>query len=324
MKKKILIIITGGTITMKDYNDSIDISEKLLSKLNSSNVLSSYDLDYEVEIFSSKPSPNFSCYDMFSLCRYIEKKILTNSFDGFVIAHGTDTIEETSFFLDLYFSDLKFPIVFTGSMKTFFDPSYDGYENLISSVLVASKNQAKKYGVLIAFNNNIISALGVSKFHTQNIDSFKSINIPYVGNIQNGIVSFNYIPNRFILSKISKIKNNIFIYKSFSGDNGLFLKYNNVDFDGLIIEGFGNGNLPENLLYFLRNTINKKIPIIISSRVPDGLLFQNYSYPGGGKNLSKLGCLFNESLNSQKLRILLVYLTSLDYSFFDIQKFFSK
>ena len=109
-----------------------------------------------------------------------------------------------------------------------------------------------------------------------------------------------------------------------SADFCLFLKYNNVDFDGLIIEGFGNGNLPENLLSFLRQTINKKIPIIISSRVPDGLLLQNYNYPGGGKNLSNLGCLFYDSLNSQKLRILLLYLTSLDYSFLDIKKFFTK
>ena len=76
MKKRILIIFTGGTITMKDYNGSIDISKKILSKINSSTLLSNSDLDVEVEIFSSKPSPKFSISDMLVLGKFINKNIL--------------------------------------------------------------------------------------------------------------------------------------------------------------------------------------------------------------------------------------------------------
>ena len=323
MKKKILIIITGGTITMEDYNSSIDISEKLLSKLYSSNVFSEFNLEFTVNIFSSKPSPNFSCFDMFSLAKYIDKKIKKNLYSGVVVAHGTDTIEETSFFMDLYFSKLSVPIVFTGSMKIFTDPLYDGYKNLISSILVVSDNHSKNYGVLLVFNNNIMSPIFASKFNTNSIDAFKSINFPNVGYLKNNSIFFENKPRRYSFPKITKLADNVLIYKTYPGDPGSFFENLNSFSDSIIIEGFGNGNVSNTLVPSIKKLLNLKTPVFISSRVPTGSLNSIYNYSGGGKYLIDLGCFCMPNLSSQKTRIFLVYFNSLGFSYKDLSSFIS-
>lgn len=322
VKKRILIIFTGGTITMKDFNGSIDISKKILSKINSSTLLSNFDLDVEVEIFSSKPSPKFSISDMLVLGKFIDEKISCNSYDGFVIAHGTDTIEETSFFLNLYFSNLSVPIVLTGSMKVFSDNLYDGYDNLISSIFVASNSLTKNYGVLVIFKNIIMSALHVSKFHTENLDSFKSIDFPNVGTIESNNINFYFKPNRFNLPKIDSINDDVFIYKTYSGDSGYFLENSNINYSALVIEGFGSGNVSEFLLPKIKDLLSNGIPVAICTRVPEGPLKTNYNYPGGGNNLRELGCIFYNSIDSHKMRIFLAYLISCKFSFNEINTFF--
>lgn len=324
VKKSILIIITGGTITMKNYNDSIDISKELLANLKSSKLLVDYNLEYNVEIFSSIPSPKFSTQNMFSLAKFIEKKIADNIYSGFVIAHGTDTLEETSLFLELYFSNLQVPIILTGSMKPFLSPFFDGYDNIVSSVMVASNHQSIFYGVLVTFNNNIISSLHVSKFHSENIDSFKSINYPNVGFISDNKIFFEYKPVRFVLPRIKSLVDNVYIYKTFSGDLGNYLKNSQLLFDALVIEGFGNGNVPEFLLPHIKRFLSLQIPVAITTRVPKGFINNSYDYPGGGKNLSNIGCLFSSTFNSQKMRIFLVYLLSLKFNFKKIKEIFNK
>lgn len=321
-RKKILIIITGGTITLKKFNNSVNIPDKLISKLRSSEILKNHNLDFEVNNFSSKPSPNFSLSNMFNLAIFIEKRFIENKYSGFVILHGTDTIEETSFFLDLYFSDLKVPIVLTGSMKVFLDPLYDGYNNLISSVIVASNYISRDYGVLVVFNNKVMSSLHVSKYHTNDIDSFKSINFPDVGYVMNGNVFLENYPKRFSLPQVKSINDNCFIYKTFPGDSGIFLKELGSIFEALVIEGFGDGNVPDSLVPIITSLIEKKIPVAITSRVPNGILSNFYTYVGGGDFLSKLGCLSLPELNSQKMRIFLVYLTSLSINFDDLNNIF--
>ena len=307
---------------MKDYNGSIDISKKILSKINSSTSLSNFDLDVEVEIFSSKPSPKFSFSDMLVLGKFIDEKISCNSYDGFVIAHGTDTIEETSFFLNLYFSNSSVPIILTGSMKVFSDKLYDGYDNLISSIYVALNPLTKNYGVLVIFKNIIMSALHVSKFHTENLDSFKSINFPNVGIIDSGKIHFHFKPYRFNLPKIDSINGDVFIYKTYSGDSGYFLEKSKIEYNALVIEGFGSGNVPEFLLPKIKDLLSKEIPVAICTRVPEGPLKTNYNYPGGGHNLHELGCIFYHFIDSHKMRIFLAYLISCKFSFSEINNFF--
>lgn len=322
LKKKILIILTGGTITMDAFSNSINISDNILNKINSSIQKTNINLSIDLEVFSSIPSPHFSCEKMLSLCKFIDKKISMNLYSGFVIAHGTDTIEETSFFLELYFSKSSFPIVFTGAMKNYFDESYDGFDNLISSVIVCSKINFINFGVSVVFNNLIFSSIFVSKLHTKNLDSFKSINFPEIGRFENGDVSFFNFPKRYSFRKINSITSKVYIYKTYSGDSGeSFQNYVNIDFDAIVVEGFGSGNVPLGLSEFISNFISKNKIIAITSRVPYGLLDNFYDYAGGGNHLKKIGCIFDRRLNTQKMRIFLIYLISLGFSFDDLKKY---
>ena len=137
------------------------------------------------------------------------------------------------------------------------------------------------------------------------------------------IVAFDPFLNRFNLPKIDSINDDVFIYKTYSGDSGYFLENSNINYSALVIEGFGSGNVSEFLLPKIKDLLSNGIPVAICTRVPEGPLKTNYNYPGGGKNLRELGCIFYNSIDSHKMRIFLAYLISCKFSFYEINNFFN-
>jgi L-asparaginase len=102
---------------------------------------------------------------------------------------------------------------------------------------------------------------------------------------------------------------NVGIYKTYTGDDGSILKHYS-SMNGLIIEGFGRGNVPENIVSSIQELIDQGVTIMITSRVPKGRPFATYPYKGGAKHLVEMGCYLSPHLNSQKARILLIFALS--------------
>ena len=307
MSKKVLLILTGGTISMDHHkdlsNDVIEFQKQHLVNLRHS-VLN--DIQIDTHVFLMKPSPHMTPNDMLDLSKFIQSKIYENDYDGFVITHGTDTLEETAFFLDLYFNQIETPIIFTGSMRNYSDIAYDGLNNIVSSILVATHPNSKNKGVLVVLNDTIHHPYEVTKSHTVSLDTFQSLEFGPIGVVDDlEIVYYRSFQKQFQLSQPTSLHHNVAIYKTYTGDTGQLLRHFK-DFDGVIIEGFGRGNVPPAIVEHIEYLIKNNVSVMITSRVPKGRPFPTYPYLGGAKQLTEIGCVLSPHLNSQKARLLLM------------------
>src|SRR6056297_1480681 len=157
LMKKIAVITTGGTIAMtSDPILGVIPSDKVNRKLNEIPEINEI-AETELIEFSNIPSPHITPDKMLELSNLVKKIIKSEDFDGVVITHGTDTLEETAYFLDLMIDNNK-PVVMTAAMRDWNEPSTDGPRNLIASIRVATKPAAIEEGVLVCLNDEIHAA----------------------------------------------------------------------------------------------------------------------------------------------------------------------
>ncbi len=304
---KIYMIFTGGTISMKIDDVSHTVKPALSAKEIMQSLLHS-ELYHELEVieFSEIPSPSMTPIMMLEISRLIKKLIQENDPTGFVVVHGTDTLEETAFFLDTAI-ETKIPIVVTGSMKSSSELGFDGINNLVSSILVAKSTKSRGRGVLVVMNDQINAASEVTKSNTLSLDTFKSLDYGPLGIVDNKEVLFHrdvtIYRNKI---EIDQMVDKVYLLKAFAGSDSLLIDYL-VDnkANGIVIEALGRGNLPPRMISGIERALSNKIPVIICSRCPSGRALDSYGYVGGGKYLTDMGCIMASSLNGQKARILL-------------------
>lgn len=244
--------------------------------------------------------------ELLQIARQVNELVKKPTVNGVVITHGTDTLEETAFFLDLYFNQIETPIIFTGSMRNYSDIAYDGLNNIVSSILVATHPNSKNKGVLVVLNDTIHHPYEVTKSHTVSLDTFQSLEFGPIGVVDDlEIVYYRSFQKQFQLGQPTSLHHNVAIYKTYTGDTGHLLRHFK-DFDGVIIEGFGRGNVPPAIVEHIEYLIENNVSVMISSRVPKGRPFPTYPYVGGAKQLTEIGCVLSPHLNSQKARLLLM------------------
>jgi L-asparaginase len=163
--KKILVIHTGGTISMKEDEETGAVRPDEKHPLHDVTPPLASLGDIFVEELFHLPSPHITPQEMLQLRNKIEEKIANEQMEGIVVTHGTDTLEETAYFLDLTVQT-DVPIVVTGAMRSSNEIGADGLYNLISSVKVAGSEEARGKGVLVVLNDEIHTAKNVTKTHT--------------------------------------------------------------------------------------------------------------------------------------------------------------
>jgi len=307
-KKTIIVIFTGGTISMErnqntNKNQIIDNQNELIA--NISNEIKNVHL--ETKLFSLKPSPSITPSDMFELAKLTNTLLEQPHIDGIVITHGTDTLEETAYFLDLYLASSK-PVVFTGSMRSFSELGFDGLSNLVSSILVAAHDESRNKGVLVCLNDEVNTASEVTKSHTLSLDTFKSLEFGPIGIVeQENVIYTRKAPDFRKIIKPENIENSVEIVKVAAGTSSLILNFLiESGVKGIVIEALGRGNVPPQMVAGIKNAIDHNIPVVLTSRCPKGRVLDNYGYDGGGHHLRTLGVIFTHNLNAQKARIRLI------------------
>ncbi len=261
----------------------------------------------EVIEFSEIPSPSMTPQMMLEIANLIKNIIKTKDPIGFVVIHGTDTLEETAFFLDTAI-DTEIPIVVTGSMKSSSELGFDGINNLVSSILVAKSTKSHNRGVLVVMNDQINAASEVTKSNTLSLDTFKSLDYGPLGVVDNKEVLYHRSVT-LLRSKleIDSIENQVFLLKAYAGCDSLLIDYLlDNQAKGIVVEALGRGNLPPMMIPGIERAIKMNVPVIICSRCPSGRALDSYGYLGGGKYLTDMGCIIASSLNGQKARILLM------------------
>jgi L-asparaginase len=242
--------------------------------------------------------------DMMYVKKIIEKECAENGYDGVVITHGTDTMEETAFLLDLTLQ-ADIPVVLTGAMRSSNDIGADGLHNLISAVRTAEEEQAKEKGVLVVFNDEIHAAAEVTKAHTTNVSAFQSMMSGPVGSVTADKIIFHYHPVRQEKIPVNEINQKVALLKACAGmDSDILYALKDMNYDGVVIEAFGQGNLPPGMIQGIETLIKAAgIPVVIVSRCPRGPVSPVYDYKGGGRHLRDLGVIFCQNLSGPKARI---------------------
>ena len=300
--KKILVLHTGGTISMQaDQNGAVESSPinpmtQVTSPLENIEVVS---VD-----FLNLPSPHIQIDHMMMIYKKIREE--ASHFDGFVITHGTDTLEETAYFLDTMSIPQK-PIVMTGAMRSSNELGSDGIYNYRTALRVAADEKSADKGVLVVMNDEIHAAKYVTKTHTTNVSTFQTPTHGPLGLVTKREILFFKAADKRVRFDLQAINGVVPIIKSYADMDTLLLDaLVEAPISGLVIEALGAGNLPPASISAIKKLINKQLPIVLVSRCFNGIAEPVYAYDGGGIQLEELGVLFVKELNSQKARIKLL------------------
>lgn len=305
--KKVAIIFNGGTISMK-VDERIQAAVPSLSGEEIMAMVTGVEGYAKIEshTFSSLPSPHVTPEMMFELSKKVEELVNREDIDGVVITHGTDTLEETAYLLDLTL-DTKKPIVITGAMRSSSELGYDGPFNLAASICTAISDEAKNRGVLVCFNGELNSAREVTKANSMALNAFRTPNFGPIGIVDNNNVIFYRKCPKGTHIHINKLESKVALIKCAAGMDGDFIDYA-VDkgYKGIVIEALGRGNIPKDMVPAVKRALDKQIPIVVVSRCFEGRVFESYGYEGGGKHLKDLGVIFGDTMPGQKVRIKLM------------------
>ncbi|SEN42053.1 L-asparaginase [Amphibacillus marinus] len=316
--RKIAIIHTGGTIAMaEDQAGSVaPVSDHPLSE--HLNELQSKALIEEIFLFDL-PSPHMTPVKMLELGQKISQLIETECFDGVIVTHGTDTLEETAYFLDL-FLHVGAPIVITGAMRSSNEVGSDGLYNLMSAIRVVCDNEAQNKGIMVVMNDEIHSAAYCTKTSTSNIATFQSPQFGPIGILTKQDVYFYHKWIKHDQIEFDTITKTVPLIKAYAGMDQAFIEsICRLPLDGLVIEAFGQGNLPPDIVYPLVKLIKASIPVVIVSRSFMGVVQPTYGYDGGGQQLKERGLFFAKRLSGPKARIKLMALLEAKYNWEQIK-----
>jgi len=327
-KPKIRIIATGGTIA--GVSSSTTSSAYTAGQVGVDVLIAAVPQMLNVADVSGEQLVNIGSQDMndkvwLKLAQRINELLNNEGYDGVVITHGTDTMEETAYFLNLTVHSDK-PVVLVGSMRPSTGISADGPGNLYSGVVAAASPASKGRGVICCMNNDLLDAKDVIKMHTTDVATFKAANYGKIGIIYNGeAVYTRQTTNVHTTESVFQVDTNTVLPKV-----GIVYGYANcspipmqgfVDagFDGIVLAGVGDGNFYKDVFDVALKAREKGIQVVRSSRVPTGPTQLN-----GEVDDEKYQFVASLALSPQKARILLMLALTKTHDWKEIQEYFNK
>lgn len=319
--KHLLVIHTGGTISMSQDQSNKVVTNDINPISLHQDVINQYAQIDELNPFNV-PSPHMTIQHVKQLKDIILEAVTNKYYDGFVITHGTDTLEETAFLLDLILG-IEQPVVITGAMRSSNEIGSDGLYNYISAIRVTSDEKARHKGVMVVFNDEIHTARNVTKTHTSNTNTFQSPNHGPLGVLTKDRVQFHHMPYRQQALENVNEKLNVPLVKAYMGMPGdIFSFYSREGIDGMVIEALGQGNMPPSALEGIQQLVSLNIPIVLVSRSFNGIVSPTYAYDGGGYQLAQQGFIFSNGLNGPKARLKLLVALSNNLDKAEIKSYF--
>ena len=302
MPKKILVLHTGGTISMQADASGAVVTSSDNPMNHVSNPLEGIQV-HSLDFFNL-PSPHIKPKHMLALYQKIKEE--ADNYDGVVITHGTDTLEETAYFLDTM-EVPHMPIVLTGAMRSSNELGSDGVYNYLSALRVASDDRAADKGVLVVMNDEIHAAKYVTKTHTTNVGTFQTPTHGPLGLITKREILYFKTAEPRVRFDLDHIQGLVPIISAYAGMTDELIDMLDLEqLDGLIIQAFGAGNIPKETAQKLESLLQKGIPVALVSRCFNGIAEPVYAYQGGGVQLQKSGVFFVKELNAQKARLKLL------------------
>jgi len=301
---QVAILTTGGTIAMQ-HDAAAGGAVPTLGAADLAAALSAGLPKVRTEEVVNLPSSHFTLETLQTIRERVAALAVEPDVTGIVVTHGTDTLEESAYLLDLTVPGEK-TVVVTGAMRTVSDAGYEGYANLAAAVRVAAAPAARGLGTVVVLNDEVHAARYVTKMHTLNPATFQSPGWGPVGRVEGDGVIIGHRPERCV-HPWRGLEPNVSLLKLAAGMEADLLEDALArGVRGVVIEALGGGRVPPWWLPALERARDRGVTIMIASRCPSGRVWDSYGYPGAYHTLADLGCLFAEGLNGQKARIKLM------------------
>lgn len=311
MKKNIVIIATGGTIAgtalsqteALHYTSAVLPVERLIDDIPALKSIARITGEQIAQIDSADMNQTI----WLKLVKRINELLASDQVDGIVVTHGTDTMEETAYFLNLTVKGAK-PVVLVGAMRPVNAISTDGPMNLYNAVSLAQDPKAAGVGVLVSLNDTINCSRDVTKTNTALQDTFKAPELGYLGYMQDGNPYFYRLPTRkhtvsteFDITGLTELPKVEILYGYVDSSEVMVNAAVAAGAKGIVYAGVGNGGMSETMKKAMTQIARQGIVIVRSTRVSSGIVTRN-----GAVNDDICGFVVADTLNPQKARVLLM------------------
>ncbi|WP_051208238.1 asparaginase [Propionicicella superfundia] len=294
----------GGTITMTP-GDSGGVQPTLTAADLAASVPGLSEVcEIRVDTLASIPSPSFPITRFWDVAEWGREQVDQGA-SGVMLAQGTDTIEESSFLLDLYW-ELPHPFIVTGAMRAPRQVSADGPANLLTAAVVASSGALRDQGVLVVLDQTAHAARVVRKTHSWAVSTFQSPGFGPVGFVIEGRLRARPMPRPAVRIAAPLSDPYVPLLETFVGDDGTTLRaVLDAGADGVVLGAFGVGHLPARVARVVAEAA-ADVPIVVASRTGSGgTLRETYGYEGSEIDLGRKGAILAGALDPRKARTLL-------------------
>jgi L-asparaginase len=300
---KVIVLTTGGTIGHRSEADGVATMSFDPAGLVSAIALPGVEIEFRAVML--KGSMDVVPDDWVAIARAVADAVASGP-RGVVITHGTDTMEETAYFLDLVVKSDK-PVVLVGSMRPATAVSADGPGNLYNAVAVAASPRARGRGVLVVMNDSIHAARDVEKMNTTNVDTFASPMRGPQGLVHTGKIDWFEPTNKqhttkteFSVANVDKLPRVDIIYAHANMPTDLIESSVQNGAKGVIVAGVGDGNMTEDAVKTLEKVAkDNDVVVVRSTRLPTGVVLRNNEIDDDKKGFVAAG-----ELNPAKSRVL--------------------
>jgi L-asparaginase len=303
--RKILILSTGGTIEMLQTGTGLSITSS--SRVDISSIEALSETDITIKKLLCLPSPCMTPEIMVGIAEELRAIEISREFDGVVVTHGTDTLEETAFMADIFLEGIL-PVVFTAAMRSGSELGVDGPRNIRSAVRVAC-TERQNLGVTVVLNDEIHAAGRVTKTCTSNVSSFDSPGYGPLGFVDDDRVIYHRLPiwRMSLPAGPLILDERVGLVRTAAGFGHDVIDFlAEAGYSGIVVEAFGRGNVHPDTADAIERAIASGVVVIITSRCHEARVLGVYSYPGGGIDLERRGVLAAGDMAGNKIRIFLM------------------
>jgi L-asparaginase len=298
----VALLTTGGTISTRDSDGRG--ARPTLRGTDLLQAIPGLDQVATVEVveFEFIPGASMTLPKILEMSRRAADLVARPGLSGVVVTHGTDTLEESAYYLHLTVPG-DVPVVFTGAMRNSSQIGFDGYRNLYDAVRTTASPAARGRGVMVVLNEEVHSARWVTKTNGQKEDTFKSPVTGPVGIAYGDRITFTAAAQpRRVLSNSMEAR--VDLVRLVVDADDRFLRCSlQTGARGIVLETFGGGRVPPGLLPAIDDAVRAGVPVVATTRCFTGEMWDGYGYDGAFRDLQRRGVLFVHDLPGHKARL---------------------